>query len=172
MAETWGMQGHSEVDRELLDAAALCRQLVPEGSVEAFLADHRHELFPDAMFEDLFPTRRGRGPMSALREGALAVLPHRRFQSAYDQIPRDRTLLACRNCRRGGTSCLVTAPSWSWVRVPSSPPYALGPVWSGGDGHLTRRAMKDKSGGTTLGPDWSCRPGSTRSNERTRRCAG
>src|ERR1035441_6937433 len=29
------MQGHSEVDRELLDAAALCRQLVPVGSVAA-----------------------------------------------------------------------------------------------------------------------------------------
>ena len=54
------MQGHSESNPELLDAAALCRQLVPEGSVEAFLADHRHELFPDEMFEDLFPSRRGR----------------------------------------------------------------------------------------------------------------
>jgi IS5 family transposase len=54
------MQGHSESNPELLDAAALCRQLVPEGSVEAFLADHRHELFPDEMFEDLFPSHRGR----------------------------------------------------------------------------------------------------------------
>src|SRR5688500_7567312 len=43
-----------------MDAAALCRQLVPEGSVEAFLADHRLELFPDGMFEDLFPSKRGR----------------------------------------------------------------------------------------------------------------
>jgi IS5 family transposase len=54
------MQGHSEMNRELLDAAALCRQLVPEGSVEAFLADHRADLFPDEMFEDLFGSRRGR----------------------------------------------------------------------------------------------------------------
>ena len=51
------MQGHSDFNRELLDAAALCRQLVPPGSVEAFLADHRRWLFPDEMFEDLF----GRG---------------------------------------------------------------------------------------------------------------
>lgn len=47
---TRGMQGHSEPNRELLDAAALCRQLVPEGTVEAFLADHRQDLFPDELF--------------------------------------------------------------------------------------------------------------------------
>ncbi|MFL5514669.1 MAG: IS1182 family transposase [Gemmatimonadales bacterium] len=59
------MQGRSEPNRELLDAAALCRQLVPEGSVEAFLADHRHELFPDSLFEDLFPSGRGRPSVPA-----------------------------------------------------------------------------------------------------------
>ncbi len=57
---TSGMQGRSDPNRELLDAAALCRQLVPEGTVEAFLADHRQELFPDELFEDLFPSGRGR----------------------------------------------------------------------------------------------------------------
>ena len=54
------MQGRSDPSRELLDAAALCRQLVPEGSVEAFLADHRQELFPDDLFSDLFASNRGR----------------------------------------------------------------------------------------------------------------
>lgn len=54
------MQGKSDPNRQLLDAAALCRQLVPEGSVEAFLADHRHEMFPDGLFADLFPSGRGR----------------------------------------------------------------------------------------------------------------
>jgi IS5 family transposase len=44
----------------LLDAGALCRRLVPDGSVEAFLADHRRELFPDELFADLFPSGRGR----------------------------------------------------------------------------------------------------------------
>jgi hypothetical protein len=47
------MQGQSDPNRELLDAAALCRELVAEGSVEAFLADHRRE-FPDGLFADLF----------------------------------------------------------------------------------------------------------------------
>src|SRR5712691_4626314 len=63
--ETWGMQGHSEPNRELLDAAALCRQLVPEGTVEAFLADHRQDLFPDELFADLFPSGRGRPSVPA-----------------------------------------------------------------------------------------------------------
>ena len=55
-----GMQGRSDPDRELLDAAALCRHLVADDSVHAFLADHRQELFPDEMFEDLFSSGRGR----------------------------------------------------------------------------------------------------------------
>jgi IS5 family transposase len=55
------MQGTTDPTRvELLDAAALCRHLVPEGSVSAFLADHRSELFPDELFADLFPSGRGR----------------------------------------------------------------------------------------------------------------
>ena len=59
------MQGKSDPNRELLDAAALCRQLVPDGSVEAFLADHRRELFPDELFADLFPSGRGRPSIPA-----------------------------------------------------------------------------------------------------------
>ena len=68
------MQGHSEANRELLDAAALCRQLVPQGSVEAFLADHRHELFPDELFEDLFPSKRGRPSIPADTVASVMVL--------------------------------------------------------------------------------------------------
>jgi IS5 family transposase len=54
------MQGLNDPNRELLDAGAFCRQLVDEGSVYAFLADHRTDVFPDDMFADLFPSRRGR----------------------------------------------------------------------------------------------------------------
>jgi IS5 family transposase len=63
--QTEWVQGKSDPNRELLDAVALCRQLVPEGSVEAFLADHRHELFPDELFVDLFPSGRGRPSIAA-----------------------------------------------------------------------------------------------------------
>jgi hypothetical protein len=38
---------------EQLDAATWCRHLIPDGSVYAFLADHRHELFPPELFADL-----------------------------------------------------------------------------------------------------------------------
>lgn len=68
------MQGKSEPNRELLDASALCRGLVPEGSVEAFLADHRLELFPDELFADLFPSERGRPSIPADVVATVMVL--------------------------------------------------------------------------------------------------
>ena len=54
------MQGTSNPDRQLLDAAAFCRQLVGNDTVAAFLADHRGDLFTDADFADLFPSGKGR----------------------------------------------------------------------------------------------------------------
>jgi hypothetical protein len=59
------MQGSSRPDRELLDAAALCGHLLADGSVYAMLAEHRRRLFPDEMFEDLFPSGRGRPSVPA-----------------------------------------------------------------------------------------------------------
>jgi hypothetical protein len=56
--QTGWMQGTSDPDAELLDAAALCRHLVPDDSVHAFLADHRKDLFPDELFADLFRSGR------------------------------------------------------------------------------------------------------------------
>jgi IS5 family transposase len=54
------MQGKSDPNAEFLDAGVLCRHLVPDDSVHAFLADHRQELFPDELFADLFVSGRGR----------------------------------------------------------------------------------------------------------------
>jgi IS5 family transposase len=69
------MQGTNDPSRvELLDAAALCRHLVPEGSVYAFLADHRSELFPDQLFADLFPSGRGRPSVPADVVATVMVL--------------------------------------------------------------------------------------------------
>jgi IS5 family transposase len=59
------VQGESRVDRELLDAAALCGHLLEPGSVHAFLAEHRRRLFPDEMFADLFGSSRGRPSVPA-----------------------------------------------------------------------------------------------------------
>jgi hypothetical protein len=47
-------------DREPLDAAGLVGHLVAEGSMFAFLAEHRGRVFPDDQFVDLFPSSRGR----------------------------------------------------------------------------------------------------------------
>lgn len=68
------MQGRSDPNAELLDAAALCRHLVPEGSVHAFLADHRRDLFPDELFADLFPSGRGRPSVPADVVATVMVL--------------------------------------------------------------------------------------------------
>jgi transposase len=73
--ETARMQGTNDPSCvELLDAAALCRHLVPEGSVYAFLADHRSELFPDQLFADLFPSGRGRPSVPADVVATVMVL--------------------------------------------------------------------------------------------------
>jgi len=49
----------------LLDVESLAGHLLKPGSVFAFLAAHRRELFGDAMFADLFPSRKGRPSVPA-----------------------------------------------------------------------------------------------------------
>jgi hypothetical protein len=57
-----------------LDAAALVGHLVPEGSMFAFLATHRGEVFPDEEFADLFPSGRGRPSLPAPVAAAVLTL--------------------------------------------------------------------------------------------------
>src|SRR5207245_7531586 len=71
---TAGMRGQRDPNPELLDAAALRRRLVPEGTVDAFLADHRQELFPDELFADLFLSDRGRPSVPADLIATVMVL--------------------------------------------------------------------------------------------------
>jgi hypothetical protein len=47
------MSPHVDSSDAPLDAASWCRHLVPDGSVYAFLADHRQQLFPPELFADL-----------------------------------------------------------------------------------------------------------------------
>ncbi len=68
------VQGITCSDRELLDAQALVGELVPEGSVFEFLAEHRHELFPDSFIADLFPSKTGRPSLPADLIGSVLVL--------------------------------------------------------------------------------------------------
>jgi len=68
------MQGQSRMDRELLDAGEMAGHLMPPGSVFAFLAGHRRELFPDSFIADLFPSRTGRPSLPADLVGSVLVL--------------------------------------------------------------------------------------------------
>jgi IS5 family transposase len=68
------MQGKERVDRQLLDAHALVGHLVPAGSMFAFLAAHRGELFADEDFADLFPSGRGRPSVPASVMASVMVL--------------------------------------------------------------------------------------------------
>ncbi len=68
------MQGVERADRQLLDAGALVGHLVPEGSMFAFLAEHRGQLFPDEEFADLFPSGRGRPSMPASVAASILTL--------------------------------------------------------------------------------------------------
>jgi hypothetical protein len=69
------MQGFERADRQLLDAAALAGHLVPAGSMFAFLAAHRAEVFPDADYADLFsPPGVGRPSLPATQMAAVLTL--------------------------------------------------------------------------------------------------
>ena len=68
------MQGRSGQDRELWDAGEVAGHLVPAGSVFAFLAEHRRELFPDSFTADLFTSRRGGRRCRPTWSGSVLVL--------------------------------------------------------------------------------------------------
>jgi hypothetical protein len=57
-----------------MDAESVSGHLLPQGSVYAFLAEHRRELFTDAMFGDLFPSPRGRPSVPADVVAAVLLL--------------------------------------------------------------------------------------------------
>jgi Transposase domain (DUF772) len=67
------MQGFERMDREFTDAELLAGHLVPAGSMFAFLAAHRAEVFPDAGYADLFAAF-GRPSLPATRMAAVLAL--------------------------------------------------------------------------------------------------
>ena len=79
-----GVQGSSRVDRELMDAAGLVGHLVPAGGVFAFLGEHRREVFPVSLFEDLFPSSTGRPSLPGEVAASVLVL-----QTLHDLSDRD-----------------------------------------------------------------------------------
>ena len=78
------VRGAGNPDPELMDAAALVGHLVPTGSVFAFLAEHRREVFPPELFEDLFPSSTGRPSVPVDLAASVLVL-----QTLQDLSDRD-----------------------------------------------------------------------------------
>jgi hypothetical protein len=69
------MQGFERADRQLADVGALAGHLVPAGSMFAFLAERRGELFPDEDYADLFaPAGKGRPSVPATQMAAVMTL--------------------------------------------------------------------------------------------------
>ena len=69
------MQGFERADRGPLDAGMVAGHLIPAGSMFAFLAAHRAELFPDEEYADLFARPgMGRPSLPATQMAAIMTL--------------------------------------------------------------------------------------------------
>jgi len=78
-----GMSPARHPPDDQLDAATWCRHLVPDRSVYAFLADHRHQLFPPEALVDL--TRQGRGHPSVPAEVVASVMVLQALEGLSDR---------------------------------------------------------------------------------------
>ena len=79
------MQGFERTDGQVLDAQRLAGHLIPAGSMFAFLAGHRAEVFPDADYADLFaPAGVGRPSLPASVMAAVLAL-----QALHDYSDRE-----------------------------------------------------------------------------------
>jgi hypothetical protein len=85
------MQGRPLDERELLDAESVAGHLVEPGSVFRLLADQRRVLFPVGMFEDLFPSGRGRPSIPVDIVASVLVLQALHGLSDRDALAALRT---------------------------------------------------------------------------------
>jgi hypothetical protein len=77
------MSPSSHPSDEQLDAATWCRHLIPDSSVYALLADHRHELFPPELFADLVV--QGRSHLSVPAEVVATVMVLQALEGLSDR---------------------------------------------------------------------------------------
>jgi hypothetical protein len=68
------MQGERAGEPVGPDVWETCRELIPAGSVFAFLAGHREALFPAEMFADMYPSPNGRPSVPPQVLAAAVVL--------------------------------------------------------------------------------------------------
>jgi hypothetical protein len=99
------MQGKRAGEPAGPDVWEMCRELIPAGSVFAFLAEHREALFPAEMFADMYPSPNGRPSLPPQVLAATVVL-----QALHG-------LSDLRRCRRCGAICGGRPPvGWGcWI---------------------------------------------------------
>jgi hypothetical protein len=68
------------------DVWVTCRELIPAGSVFAFLAEHRETLFPASMFADMYPSSNGRPSMPPQVLAAAVVLQALLGRSDFEAV--------------------------------------------------------------------------------------
>jgi Transposase DDE domain/Transposase domain (DUF772) len=77
------MRPASHPSDDQLDAGTWCRHLIPAGSVYAFLADHRQQLFPPELFADV--ARQGGGHPSVPAEVIATVMVLQALEGLSDR---------------------------------------------------------------------------------------
>src|SRR5271167_535680 len=127
------MQGFERMDREFTDAELLAGHLVPAGSMFAFLAAHRAEVFPDADYADLFASF-GRPSLPATRMAAVLAL-----QSLHDFSDRE-TAEAVRFDVRWKVACGLAIDDAGFD--PSSLVYWRGRIAKSGRPHRVNEAIR------------------------------
>jgi Transposase domain (DUF772) len=93
------MQGERPAGLSGPDVWETCRELIPAGSVFAFLAEHREVLFPAGMFADMYPSVNGRPGMPPQVPAAVVVL------QAMHGLPDSEAVAAVRCDLRWKAAC-------------------------------------------------------------------
>ncbi len=81
-----GMQGERAGVPVGPDVWETCRELIPAGSVFAFLAEHRGALFPAGMFADMYPSPNGRPSLPPQVLAATVVLQALRGLPGFETV--------------------------------------------------------------------------------------
>lgn len=80
------MQGEWAGEMVGPDVWETCRELIPAGSVFAFLAEHREALFPPSMFADMYPSSNGRPSLPPQVLAATVVLQSLQGLSDFETV--------------------------------------------------------------------------------------
>jgi hypothetical protein len=84
------MQGERAGEPAGPDVWEMCRELIPAGSVFAFLAGHREGLFPAGMFADMYPSPNGRPSLPPQVLAATVVLRALHGLSDFETVQQVR----------------------------------------------------------------------------------